>query len=65
MATSQEQAVLEDTCSSLPLGGFDCVFVETPPKLWECPICLLTLRSPHLLSCCGVKICQSCIQGVS
>ena len=54
-----------DSCSPLPIGGYDCTFVTPPPKILECPICLLTLRAPHLLSCCGVKICQSCIQGVS
>ena len=51
-------------CSPLPLGGHDCEFVDSPPESWECPVCLLVLREPHLLSCCGVKICQSCISGV-
>ena len=60
MATGE----LEEICSHLPLGGYDCQFVSQPPSHWECPVCLLTLRAPHLLSCCGVKICQSCIEGV-
>ena len=56
----------EERCRPLPaIGGYDCEFVDSPPEAWECPVCLSTLRDPHLLSCCGVKICQSCIMGVS
>ena len=52
------------TCSSLPLGGYTCDFVEDPPEKYECPVCLLVLRDPHLLSCCGVKVCETCVGGV-
>lgn len=52
------------TCSSLPLGGHNCDFLEDPPAKYECPICLLVLRDPHLLSCCGVKVCETCIGGL-
>ena len=54
----------EVSCAPLPQGGYDYEFVDSPPDTWECPVCLSTLRDPHLLSCCGVKICQSCIEGV-
>ena len=54
----------EVSCAPLPQGGYDYEFVDSPPDTWECPVCLITLRDPHLLSCCGVKICQSCIEGV-
>ena len=54
----------EDVCTALPIGGHDCEFIDPPPESWECPVCLLLLREPHLISCCGVKICQSCISGV-
>ena len=55
---------MADECRSLPLGGHDCDFVEEPPRKLECPVCLLTLRNPHLLSCCGLKVCETCIVGV-
>ena len=55
----------EPSCVPLPAGGYDCEFVDSPPDSLECPVCLLILKEPHLLSCCGVKICQSCVSGVS
>ena len=46
-------------------GGYDCSFVDTPPKHLECPICLLTVREPHLTSCCGNQYyCRTCIERV-
>ena len=42
-------------------GDYDYDFVDAPPKLLECPVCLLTLRDPHVTSCCGHKFCQLCI----
>lgn len=42
-------------------GGIDYEFVSTPPKSLECSICLLTLRDPHVISCCGNHYCQLCI----
>lgn len=44
-------------------GGYDYDFV-TPPKSLECPVCLLTLRDPHVISCCGNEFCQPCIQRI-
>ena len=43
--------------------GHDCEFVERPPKQFqsECSICLLILRDPHLISCCGHSFCEACI----
>lgn len=43
------------------LGGYDCDFVDVLPKSLECCVCMLALRDPHVLSCCGVKVCESCI----
>ena len=54
-----------DECQPLPLGGYLCNFVQTPPTHYECPVCLLTLRHPHILSCCGKKICLSCIEPIA
>ena len=43
------------------LGGYDCEFVDALPKSLECCVCRLGLRDPHVLSCCGVKVCESCV----
>ena len=45
-------------------GGLDCDFVEPPPKSLECPICLLTVREPHIVGCCGNKFCRPCIDRI-
>ena len=46
--------------------GYDCVFVKQPPKETQtkCPICLLVLREPSQMSCCGYVYCTGCIQKV-
>ena len=39
--------------------GYDRgLFVDEPPLSLQCPACNLTLRDPHLLSCCGAHICE-------
>ena len=45
-------------------GGYGYDFVRPPPKSLECPVCLLTLRDPHVISCCGNEFCQVCIERV-
>ena len=45
-------------------GGYDCDLIEEPPDDLICPICLLPPRKPHLISCCGRKLCHSCIDRV-
>lgn len=45
-------------------GGYDCEFLSPPPKSLECSICLLTLREPHVISCCGNHYCKPCIARV-
>ena len=47
-------------------GGFECVFVEEPPKQvqTECAICLCVLKDPYLVDCCCNSFCQSCIKPV-
>ena len=47
-----------------PKGGYDCDFVNNPPKSLECTICLLTLRDPHVISCCGNHFCRPCVERV-
>ena len=47
-------------------GGFDCEFVEKPPKQFQskCPKCTLTLREPYQTTCCGYGLCQICIEEI-
>ena len=47
-------------------GGFECEFVEKPPKAVqsECPVCLLVLREPYQATCCGYAFCRECIEKV-
>ena len=46
--------------------GYNCEFVERPPKAvqCECPICLLVLREPHQITCCGYSFCGACVKHV-
>ncbi len=47
--------------------GFDCEFVEPPPKRYvqsECPVCLQIIREPHQVTCCGKKFCKACIEHI-
>ena len=45
-------------------GGYDAEFVEPLSPHLECPVCTLALREPTILSCCGIKICQTCIEQI-
>ena len=48
-------------------GGHDCEFVEPPPASFqtECPICLLILKEPCVISCpCGQKMCSECVERI-
>ena len=46
--------------------GFDCEFVERPPKAVQsdCPVCLLVLSQPHQVTCCGYAFCRVCIERI-
>ena len=57
-------AAKADSGSCSNKGGYDYEFVTPPPKSLECSICLLTLRDPHVISCCGNEFCQVCIECV-
>ena len=47
-------------------GGYDCEFIERPSKAFqcECPVCLLVLREPHQVTCCGYSFCATCVKRV-
>ena len=49
------------------MSGFDCEFTEEPPKYLQshCPICLLVLREPFQVTCCGKSFCRWCIQQIN
>ena len=49
------------------MPGFDCEFTEEPPKSLQshCPICLLVLREPFQVTCCGKSFCRLCIQQIN
>ena len=46
------------------MSGFDCQFTENPPQYLQtqCPICLLVLREPFQVTCCGKSFCRACIE---
>ena len=48
------------------MSGFDCQFTEEPPKAFQCycPICLLILREPYQVTCCGKSFCRACVQQI-
>ena len=57
---------LQNVASSEQLcGGFNCEFVERPQELQtDCPICLLVLREPFQVNCCGNSFCRTCIERI-
>ena len=48
------------------VGGFECEFVTVPPSVIQtnCPVCLLVLREPSQVTCCGKSYCRGCIERV-
>ena len=55
------------TAETVERGGFEVEFVERPPESLlqsECPVCLLVLREPYQVTCCGYSYCQVCIEQV-
>ena len=64
MTTCDQYAIMATLERKTSKGGYDYEFVSPPPKSLECPVCLLTLRDPHVISCCGNEFCQVCIERV-
>ena len=46
--------------------GYDCEFVDTISAdiQTDCSICLLILREPYIVQCCGNRFCKPCLEGV-
>ena len=46
--------------------GYECSLVDDVPVevQTECSICLLILREPCLVSCCGYRFCQKCLEAI-
>ena len=65
MATSAEQSSPMEVHSQQRFG-FDCEFIERPPETLQsnCPVCMLVLREPYQVTCCGHAFCQACIERV-
>ena len=44
-------------------GGHECELLKQLGKevQSECPVCLLVLRDPHVVTCCGKTFCEVCI----
>ena len=49
---------VDDSPEPLQGGYCDVNFVYSPPDSLQCPVCLSTLKQPHLLSCCGSRMCE-------
>ena len=49
---------------SSPDGGFDCEFINQPPRRSQCPICLMVVRDPQQTPCCGKAFCKACISKI-
>ena len=47
--------------------GYDCDFVDDVPKeiQSDCSICLLILREPFLVQCCGNRFCRACLERIT
>ena len=43
------------------IGGYDYIFVATPPDRLVCQICHLPSRVPYLSVCCGHNFCKTCL----
>ena len=45
--------------------GYDCEFIERPKELQtDCPICLVILREPFQVTCCGYSFCRTCVMRI-
>ena len=55
-------------CSKMEtVTGYDCEFVDDVPKeiQSDCSICLLILREPYLVQCCGNRFCRACLERIT
>ena len=46
--------------------GYDCEFFDTISEdvETECSICLMILREPYIVQCCGNRFCRSCLEKI-
>ena len=52
-----DNAVRDD---NVPRGGYHGIVFLSPTEDYRCPICLMVLKDPHILECCGSHICKVC-----
>jgi len=64
---AQENSTLSPIQTLTQPAGYQCCFLEPPPSVLqvECPLCLMIVREPHQVTCCGKKFCRLCIERVS
>lgn len=64
--TSYTASNLQSAPSGTKYGGYDCKFIEPPPRVYQakCPVCHLILRDPYEAMCCAYSFCYTCIQQV-
>ena len=43
------------------MASLEIQFVDAPPKEFDCPICLETLKNPFTIECCHHHFCNTCI----
>ena len=64
--TPWEQQLQQKVLNPGERGGYDCEFIERPKELQtDCPICLVVLREPFRVTCCGYSFCQTCVRLLS
>ena len=63
-ATPRQQQEVNPQITTL--GGYDCEFLTPVPQELQtaCPICLLVLREPFQVTCCGYSFCRPCIERI-
>ena len=63
MASKNREGDDDERDHSNDKGGYECEFLKSPAKDFQgdCPVCLLVLREPHRVSCCGKAFCEECI----
>lgn len=63
-AAHRDKAECKMASDMAVVGGYDpevIPFVEKPPEDLECPLCLVVLKNPFLVECCGHHFCETCI----
>ena len=44
------------------LKGYEHQFVDSPPDILHCLICLFVAKDPQQVNCCGKVLCRTCLE---